>query len=109
MARPLPVNLLFAGTGSVLLISGLSGKSIAEVLKGDFGSLKFNPSAGSKPAAFTGEGEPGLETISNETPSNPEYSPSTFAPSPTVFSKRLSPQDINKKTAVLLFERGVLH
>jgi hypothetical protein len=110
MARPLSVNLLLAGTGSVLLVSGISGKSLAEVLKGDFGKLKVNPNAGGKPegagkeASYTGEpAEPGQELTSNREPSL-----STFAPSPTVFSKHsLTPSQVNKQIAEYLFARNI--
>jgi hypothetical protein len=112
MARPLSVNLLLAGTGSVLLVSGISGKSLAEVLKGDFGKLKVNPNAGGSPegaignaeTAFTGEPTaPGQEPVSNREPSL-----STFAPSPIVFSKQsLTPKQINKQIVEYLFARNI--
>lgn len=55
MARPLPVDILLAGTGGALLVSGLSGVSLAEVIKGDFGKIKSNPAV-----------SPGKESGSNE-------------------------------------------
>jgi hypothetical protein len=88
MPRPLPVNLLMAGTGAVLLVSGIGGEPLGEVLKGNFGDVTGKEQA--KAAAdtvgagtlentsdATGEGEGGGLPSAQSAPS-----PSTFAPSP---------------------------
>lgn len=88
MSRPLPVNLLLAGTGAVLLTSGLSGQSLGNVIKGDFGKLDANPNAGGKEAGAkqtSFEGEPATGATSTEEPQTVP-SPSTLAPSPTSLS-----------------------
>jgi hypothetical protein len=73
MARPLPVNMLLAGTGAVLLVSGVGGKSIADILKGSFGKLEVkNPNIGS------GQ-EPGQEQTS--------LTGGSFGASPVSFSQ----------------------
>src|SRR5271170_6936801 len=87
MARPLPVNLLFAGTGAVLLISGIGGETLGEVLKGNFGLVKTETTgdtgvsgglasaANTEAAAGTGTGE--------DAPSPTVFSSATLAPPPT--------------------------
>lgn len=73
MARPLPVNLLLAAVGGVLLTSGLSGESLGEVLQGNFGTLDGKKSTANTADTESGggEGEGGIVP-----------SPATFAPSP---------------------------
>lgn len=89
MARPLPVNLLLAGTGAVLLVSGIGGQPIGKVLQGSFGSLKFNPNAkvgegsGTGTVAATGVGGQSGEVTQTS------FSPSTAAPPPPVLSRRM--------------------
>ncbi len=43
MARSAAIPLAFGGIASILIISGIQGESIAEVLKGEFGSEKGKP------------------------------------------------------------------
>jgi hypothetical protein len=81
MARPLPVNMLLAGTGAVLLVSGLGGKSIGDVLKGSFGQLEVkNPNIGSQ---STGAGAVTTATGGGLfEPSPVSFSTATVAPPP---------------------------
>lgn len=74
MARPLPVNLLMAGTGAVLLVSGISGEPIGKVLQGEFGDVK-----GTKQAALENAEQ-------GQAQSAQMLSSSTFAPSPASLS-----------------------
>jgi len=74
MARPLPVNLLMAGTGAVLLVSGIGGESIGKVLQGEFGDIK-----GTRQAALEGAEQ-------GQAQSAQMLSSSTFAPSPASLS-----------------------
>jgi hypothetical protein len=93
MSRPLPVNMLLAGTGAVLLVSGIGGQPIGDVLRGSFGKIQFNAAAGSAQpgstpnAAFTGEvGEVGPQAVSDSA-AGTQFSGATVAPSPTTFTK----------------------
>lgn len=85
--------MLLAASGAVLLVSGLGGKSIGDVLKGEFGKLEVkNPNIGSKTESEKGEhgpetGAAALTTAGGEFGSLPAAfqtvpSQSTFAPSP---------------------------
>lgn len=108
MARPLPVNLLLAGTGTVLLVSGIGGEPIGEVLKGSFGNLK--PQTNTANAAFTqmggSEAVPGPST-GNETAVTSPGGGSSFPPSPGSFRKRVSPQIESREIAHILYDRGI--
>lgn len=89
MSRPLPVNLLMAGTGAILLVSGIGGEPLGEVLKGNFGDITGKKQATEaavdtvgagaleNASDATGEGEGGGLPSAQSAPS-----PSTFAPSP---------------------------
>jgi hypothetical protein len=115
MARPLPVNLLMAGTGAVLLVSGLGGETIGEVLRGQFGDLSSKKKtvadsesvgAGSlqNVSDITG-GEGGGGPLGGSSPSS-----STFAPSPTVLGiGRHSPSKAEQARAIasILLSRGI--
>src|SRR6266702_4463283 len=60
MARSAAIPLAFGGIASILIISGIQGESIAEVLKGEFGSEKGKPFPD---PAFKGNGtRPSLQT-----------------------------------------------
>jgi hypothetical protein len=90
MSRPLPVNLLMAGTGAVLLVSGIGGEPLGEVLRGQFGDLKGKEQATA--AAANTEGGGAIENVTDTETGAPGVgtapSPSTFASSPTSFSKK---------------------
>jgi len=102
--------MLLAGTGGVLLISGIGGESVADVLKGSFGKLKFDPKAGLKKSdterleqqGTTAEGE------GSPAPSPTSFSSATFAPSPQSLSRHpLHPtkyQQAQGIAAILLHE-----
>jgi hypothetical protein len=78
-----------AGTGAVLLVSGIGGEPLGEVLKGNFGDVTGKKQAAEAAANTvgagtlenasdaTGEGEGGGLPSAQSAPS-----PSTFAPSP---------------------------
>lgn len=93
MARPLPVNMLLAGTGAILLVSGLGGKSVGDVLKGSFGNLQVKQeNIGSKPeqetagAAIGGSGFEGSPvSFSASTIGEPVPSMARVAPAPRGF------------------------
>lgn len=76
MARPLPVNLLMAGTGAVLLVSGIGGESIGAVLQGQFGDIKGTRQAAQNAALEAASGGQAAQVLSS----------STFAPSPASLS-----------------------
>lgn len=73
MPRPLPVNLLMAGTGAVLLVSGIGGEPIGKVLQGQFGDIKGTKQ---QQAALETEGAGSAQSLSS----------ATFAPSPASLS-----------------------
>jgi len=127
VARPLPVNLLLAGTGAVLLVSGIGGKSIGDVLKGQFGNLDVkNPNIGSEheqsqvagAAAGTGGGSVGGTGPASvpgggaSAPSPTTFSHATFAPSPTSFINprhRPTKQQQARSIAMILASEGIFH
>jgi hypothetical protein len=116
MARPLPVDLLFAGTGAVLLISGIGGQSLGEVLEGDFGDITGKQQAA---AAADTEGQGSMtdaaytntagETVTPESVAQASPSSSTFAPSPDTFNKHVTPAQEAKAIAAILLSRGITH
>lgn len=85
MARPLPVNLLMAGTGAVLLVSGIGGEPIGAVLRGQFGDVKGTQQAAKENAALQG---------STEGSSQQSLGGSTFAASPASLSVGAKPTTI---------------
>ena len=110
MARPLPVNLLIAGTGGVLLVSGIGGKSIGEVLKGTFGNLKVNPAA--KPESEKGEQQNtanmGEGTMQNVSEGGPLATPSPIALTPSPTHKRsYTKAEIAREVAKFLAREGI--
>jgi hypothetical protein len=113
MARPLPVNMLLAGTGAVLLISGIGGETLGEVLQGQFGALKGEKKqatateAGQMQNASLVTGEGGESPESQTSPSS-----STFAPSPSTLGlPRHSPTKAEQAQGIahILLSHGILH
>lgn len=117
MARPLPVNLLLAGTGAVLIVSGMGGETIGEVLKGSFGNLKPTPKAAAdtegtgvaQNVANTEAGFGGGEAaaVGSEAPHASAPGSSTFAASPDVFRKHVSREQEAKSLAGILLSWGI--
>lgn len=116
MARPLPVNLLFAGAGAVLVVSGVGGESIGGVLKGSFGNLK--PTPGSQQALSEGQGvtqnvvnpetgAPEVAAPGSEIPHASAPGSSTFAASPDTFRKHVSKQQEARSIAGILISWGI--
>lgn len=116
MARPLPVNMLLAGTGAVLLVSGIGGQPLSEVLKGSFGKLQTNPEAGSegagqKSAANQEEGQQQFVSDEEGAAAPQTFSSATVAPSPTSFSTRKAPTKRQQAQAIarILLSEGITH
>jgi hypothetical protein len=115
MSRPLPVNLFMAGTGAVLLVSGIGGESIGGVLKGNFGDL----SSKKKTASVSNTAGSGtLQNISDTTGGEGGGGPlggsspsiSTFAPSPTALGlPRHTPSKAEQARAIagILLSHGI--
>jgi len=119
-ARPLPVNLLLAGTGGVLLVSGIGGATVGEVLQGSFGDItgKQQAALSSKGQAQnaallspSGSGFSGLPSGEGESESESQSSPSssTFAPSPDTFHKHVSKQQELRSIAAILLSEGIVN
>lgn len=110
MPRPLPVNLLLAGAGSVLLVSGIGGQPIGEVLKGSFGDLKGKTKTAANlegSGTFSNVASVGEESPTSGAPAASAPSSSTFAPSPDVFHKHVSRQQESRSIAAILHQRGI--
>lgn len=108
MPRPLPVNLLMAGTGAVLLVSGIGGESVGEVLKGSFGDLTGKR----QQASLTGEAGQSVNVADGNAglPPSPEtfQQSAAFAPSPTEFTNKApTPRQQAKAIARILLEEGI--
>src|SRR5271167_139768 len=116
MSRPLPVNLLMAGTGAVLLVSGIGGEPLGEVLKGNFGDITGRKQAAANTVGAgtlenasdaTGEGEGGGLPSAQSAPS-----PSTFAPSPgSLGISKHAPTKAEQSRGIvaILLARGITH
>lgn len=125
MARPLPVNLFFAGTGAILLVSGIGGKSLGDVLKGNFGNIEVKkPNIGESETAPTGTtgttgtaGEPAAGTtvpVSSGgggafAPSPTSFSHSTVAPPPVQGGRHPTKQQQAQGIASILLSHGITH
>jgi hypothetical protein len=112
MARPLPVNLLMAGTGAVLLVSGISGEPLGEVLKGQFGDITGKQQAAEAADTEASGGGASVENVSDTENGAPgsgvATSPSTFASSPTSFSKEApTKQQQAQGIAAILLREGI--
>lgn len=128
MARPLPVNLLLAGTGAVLLISGIGGKSIGDVLKGDFGNIEVKkPNIGEQTPQGVAGGTGGTEGTGvtggtaaeasatsagvgggQQAPPPSTFSRSSnFAPSPTTFNQGRHSAPEQEAIARILLAEGI--
>lgn len=57
-----PIGLALAGIASVVIISGIQGESIPEVLKGEFGKGTKNPFPGSTSTPASSSASPGTQT-----------------------------------------------
>jgi hypothetical protein len=98
MAKSAWIPLGIGGVASILIISGIQGESLGEVLKGEFGKGTKHPSPN---PAFKGksgesavESEPGtVESVANGTTAN-SFAGAPFAPSPT---QTFSSPSINRK------------
>jgi hypothetical protein len=121
MSRPLPVNLLMAGTGAVLLVSGIGGEPLGAVLKGNFGDVTGKKQEEEKRAEAaavnagtlenasdaTGEGEGGGLPSAQSAPS-----PSTFAPSPGslgISKHAPSKAEQSRGIVAILLAHGITH
>jgi hypothetical protein len=106
--------MLLAGTGAVLLVSGIGGQPIGEVLKGSFGSIKFNPQAGSSQpvqvGASLGEGQGLFQNAGlGESPSPTSFSSTTLAPPPPNLGRHkvYTQKEKAKGVAELLARQGI--
>lgn len=121
MARPLPVSLLMAGTGAVLLISGIGGEPLGAVIKGQFGDVTGKQQAAEAKAVGNIEGSGALQNTSDATgeseggglPSAQSVpSASTFAPSPgTLGITKHAPSKAEQARGIvsILLAHGITH